>query len=244
MRRYEHSELTATRSAPPSTTTRPKAKCCCRIGRPAGWSGSVGGWFLNRDFEATGEEALSPPVDQRSFAAISLRRSRSGRTRRCSSAAGSITPAFEPLGGLPNRDFTEWSGSLGLLIQPEAANDNFVIAVSLARAARNPALEELYFFGPHPGNLAFEIGNPDLQSERGFGFDLSVRGRAERFEGELTVFRNDIKHYMFRNPISEEEFHEREEEFDERFGVEEASGRRRTTMVSSRSWSSSAATAP
>ena len=99
-----------------------------------------------------------------------------------------------------------------------------MIALSLARAARNPALEELYFFGPHPGNLAFEIGNPDLQSERGLGFDVSVRGRGERFEGELTFFRNDIKHYVFRNPLSEEEFHEREEEFDERFGVEEEPG--------------------
>ena len=39
--------------------------------RPAGrLSGSVGGWFLNRDFSAEGAEALSPPVDQRGFAAF------------------------------------------------------------------------------------------------------------------------------------------------------------------------------
>ena len=67
------------------------------------------------------------------------------------------------MAGCPNRDFTEWSGSVGLLFRPEAANDNFVIALSIARAARNPALEELYFFGPHLGNLSFEIGNPDLE---------------------------------------------------------------------------------
>ena len=36
--------------------------------------GSFGGWFLNRAFEAIGEEALSPPVDQ-SAARHSLRRS-------------------------------------------------------------------------------------------------------------------------------------------------------------------------
>ena len=29
--------------------------------------GSVGGWYLNRQFEATGAEALSPPIDQNSF---------------------------------------------------------------------------------------------------------------------------------------------------------------------------------
>ena len=32
--------------------------------------GSFGGWFLNRAFEAIGEEALSPPVDQRGAAAF------------------------------------------------------------------------------------------------------------------------------------------------------------------------------
>jgi iron complex outermembrane receptor protein len=107
------------------------------------------------------------------------------------------------------------------LIQPAAANDNFVIAVSAARAARNPALEELYFYGPHPGNLAFEIGNPDLQSENGVGFDLSIRGRSSRFEGEVTVFYNNISNYVFRNPLTEEEFHEREDEFNDRFNVDE-----------------------
>jgi len=97
---------------------------------------------------------------------------------------------------------------LGLLLKPRAANDNFVIAMSMARASRYPALEELYYFGPHPGNLAFEIGNADLDAETGFGFDLSVRGRASRVEGELTVFRNDIRNYIFRQPTGEleEEF--------------------------------------
>ena len=51
-----------------------------------------------------------------------------------------------------------------------------------------------------------------------------VRGRSDRFEAELTFFRNDIKNYVFRNPVSEEEFHDREEEFDDRFGLGEEDG--------------------
>jgi len=223
VRRYEHSELHGQEIGTTFNNNSTEGEVLLSH-RPAGrLVGSVGGWFLNRNFEAAGLEALSPPIDQRSFAGFLYEEVKwshatlqfGGRLDRSS---------FRPLGGLPNRDFTEWSSSLGLLIQPEAADDNFVIAVSLARAARNPALEELYFFGPHPGNLAFEIGNPDLQSERGFGFDISLRARSERFEGELTVFRNDIKHYVFRNPLSEDEFHDREEEFDDRFGIEEVAG--------------------
>jgi iron complex outermembrane recepter protein len=108
---------------------------------------------------------------------------------------------------------------VGLLIRPAAAKDNFVIAASLARAARPPALEELYFFGPHLGNFAFEIGNPSLVSERGLGFDLALRGRGERFEGEVSFFRNDIDNFIFRNPLSDEEFAERQDEFNERFNT-------------------------
>jgi iron complex outermembrane receptor protein len=95
-----------------------------------------------------------------------------------------------------------------------------VVALSVAHAARNPALEELYFFGNHAGNLTFEIGNPDLDSERALGFDVSVRGRSSRVHTSLTVFRNRVKDFIFRNPLTDEEFAAREEEFDERFGIE------------------------
>jgi iron complex outermembrane receptor protein len=189
--------------------------------RPAGrLVGTIGAAVLDRSFSAVGEEALSPPIDQRGASAFLYEEVRWPHATL--QFGGRVDYSkYEPEVTLPARDFTEFSGSVGLLLRPEAANDNFVVALSIARAARNPALEELYFFGPHPGNLAFEIGNPDLESEAGLGFDVSLRGRSSRFEGELTFFRNSISNYVFRNPISEEEFEEREEEFHERFGVEE-----------------------
>jgi iron complex outermembrane receptor protein len=72
------------------------------------------------------------------------------------------------------------------------------VAFSVARAARNPALEELYFHGPHAGNNAFENGDPDLQSERALGFDASVRWRGAAASGEVTFFVNQIKNFIFR----------------------------------------------
>jgi iron complex outermembrane receptor protein len=119
--------------------------------------------------------------------------------------------SFDPELELIPRDFADASGSVGLLLRPEAAGDKLTIAFNLARASRNPALEELYFFGPHPGNFAFEIGNPNLDSEHALGFDASLRWRAPRVTGEITYFRNSIDDYIFRNPVSDEEF-------DERFG--------------------------
>jgi iron complex outermembrane receptor protein len=108
-----------------------------------------------------------------------------------------------------------------LLIQPPGLDDHLTFAVNVARAARNPALEELYFFGLHHGNFAFEIGNPNLESEKGIGFDLSLRWRTGRASGEVTYFRNDIKDYIFRNPIAFDEFEVREGEFEERFAGRE-----------------------
>ena len=96
----------------------------------------------------------------------------------------------------------------------------------MARAARNPALEELFYFGAHPGNFAFEIGNPDLEPEHAFGFDLSLRWRSPRASGEVTYFRNDIRDFVFTAPLTPEEFEEREDEFAERFPGREASARK------------------
>jgi iron complex outermembrane receptor protein len=115
------------------------------------------------------------------------------------------------------RDFTTGSASGGLLLRPAAADDKLTVAVSLARAARSPALEEMFFLGVHPGNFAIEIGNPDLEPEHALGFDVSLRWRSPRASGEVTYFRNDISRYIFRNPLTVEEFEDRAPEFAARF---------------------------
>lgn len=202
VRRYQHSELEGAEVGTTFHNDTVEGEVLLSHQRTGRLVGSFGGWFMNRAFEAIGAEALSPPVDQRAYAGFIYEEVESphatvqfgGRLDRAS---------YEPTGELRPRDFTEFSGSVGLLIKPQAAKDNFVIAVNLARAARYPALEELYYFGPHPGNLAFEIGNPDLEAEHALGFDLSLRGRGERFEAELTFFRNGIANYIFREPTGE-----------------------------------------
>jgi iron complex outermembrane receptor protein len=209
-RRYRHEELVAgevgTRFENDTFDTNLQARHR-QFGR---LTGTVGGSFLTRHFNAIGEEALSPPVDERSFAVFVYEEVT--WPHATVQFGGRINHAsFTPQGELPERDFTDGSGSVGLLIRPAAANDRVTLAFSLAHASRNPALEELYFFGPHPGNFAFEIGNPALESERALGFDASVRWRHRRASGEFTYFRNSIDKYIFRNPISEEQF-------DERFG--------------------------
>ena len=223
VRRYEHSELEGEEIGTTFNNDQLEGEVLLSHRKTAGLLGSVGGWLLNRQFEAIGGEALSPPVDQNSVAAF-LYEEMAWPHATLQFGGRLDHTRYAPDGGLPNTDFTEFSGSVGLLIRPAAAQDNFVIAASLARAARPPALEELYFFGPHLGNFAYEIGNPNLEPERALGFDLALRARGRRFEGEVSLFRNNISHFIFRNPISDEEFESREDEFDDRFNVEHGGG--------------------
>ena len=177
--------------------------------------GSIGGSIFDRRFEATGEEALSPAVDQRTFAAFLYEELTwphvtlqfGGRLDRID---------YDPHGE-PARDFTTGSGSFGLLFRPAAADDRLTLALSAASAARSPALEELFFFGPHPGNFAFEVGNPALDPEHALGVDVSLRWRGRRASGEITYFRNSIRDYIFAAPLADEDFEAREEEFALRF---------------------------
>lgn len=197
--------------------------------RPVGlMTGTVGVSGYVRAFEAIGEEALSPPVDQNVFSAFTYQEVPwSHLTLQFGARYDRST--FSPEGGLPAREFNNVSLSAGALFRP---TDQSTLAVSLARAARNPALEELYFFGVHAGNLAFEIGNPNLDSEVAYGLDLSYRVRLRRVSAEVTYFNSTINDYIFRSPVSEEDFelrfgglededHEEEGDHDHGHGDEE-----------------------
>lgn len=204
-RRYRHDELVAGKVGTRFGNDTDELNVMLRHRRAGRVTGTIGVWALNRRFSALGEEALSPPVKERGVAAFFYEEVTwphvtfqfGARVNRAS---------FEPEQDLPARDFTDASGSIGLLFRPQAADDKFTLALSVARAARNPALEELYFFGPHPGNFAFEIGNAQLNSEKAVGIDVSARWRGSRISGELSYFRNSIADFILRNPLSREEF--------------------------------------
>jgi len=207
VRKYEHAELEGDEVGTTFNNDTLEGEVLLSHKRTGRLVGSFGGWFMNRAFASIGEEALSPPVDQRAAAAFLYEEIESPHATV--QFGGRLDHAkFEPEQNRRERTFTEWSASVGLLLKPQAANDNLVIALNLARASRYPSLEELYYFGPHPGNLSFEIGNDELAAEHALGFDLSLRARGARFEGEFSFFRNDISNYIFRQPTGdiEDEF--------------------------------------
>ena len=169
--------------------------------------GTFGFWGTHRSYSSQGEEALAPPTTQNTFAGFVYEELSFSHVSF--QLGGRVDQTgFSPDGAsvgrpeLVDRDFTELSGSLGLVGH---LRDDLTLAVNFARAARNPSLEELYNHGPHAGNFAFEIGNPELGAEKGLGLDVSLRYRSRRLHGELTWFRNSIDDFIFAFPTGEVE---------------------------------------
>ncbi len=215
MRRYKHEELEGEEVGTAFKNNTEEVELMAGHRSLGRMKGQFGGWFLNRAFGATGAEALSPDVDQRGLSAFLFEEVT--WTHFTFQFGGRIDHArYSPVDE-DERTFNAGSGSVGLLFTPAAANDRLTFAVSLARAARIPALEELFYLGPHPGNFAFEIGNPDLTPEHALGFDVSMRWRHARASGEITYFRNDISDFVFRRPISIEDLEDEIDQFEDRF---------------------------
>lgn len=160
--------------------------------------GSFGFWGMQRDFEARGAEALAPPTTQNAFAVFALEELDYERIKF--QFGGRLEHnRYRPI-GLPDRNFTAFSGSTGFAIPlPE----RFTFATSFSHSSRAPALEELYNNGPHVGNLTFEVGNPNLKIERGNGLEVSLRRLTPRFHTEANFFYYRFSNFVFLAPTGE-----------------------------------------
>ena len=188
-------------------------------------SGRFGFWGLARDYSASGEEALAPPVDQNAFAGFALqvldfdtfKIQLGGRveTQRYRPAFGLRGTAGdeddhhaeeddhemeheddhdEEIAEAVERTFTGASASVG--IHAETWHGGAFVA-NYAHSYRAPSLEELYNFGPHAGNLAFEVGNPSLLAETGDGIELSLRHEDEPVHGSVNFFYYGFRNFIF-----------------------------------------------
>ncbi len=101
-----------------------------------------------------------------------------------------------------DRQFLGASASIGL--HADVGADSAFVA-NLTHSHRAPALEELYNFGPHVGNLAFEVGNPELDAETTLGVDLSFRHQTDRVRSSLNGYFYSIDNFIFGDRTDEVE---------------------------------------
>ena len=164
-------------------------------------SGSFGFSGQNRDYNTLGPEAIAPPVVQNNVAlfgveTLDLKKLSLQFGGRFEHAG--YDPGLHPtLGPQPDRSFNGASAAAGIRV-PLWSGGAFV--ANYTHSYRTPALEELYNFGDHPGNVAFEIGNAQLRNETGNGVDFSVRHSSQRARAEANFFLYGLNDFVFLSP--------------------------------------------
>jgi hemoglobin/transferrin/lactoferrin receptor protein len=94
---------------------------------------------------------------------------------------------------LLENDYLTLAGAVGANV---VVADGIALATNLSSGFRAPSVFELYANGVHGGVAAFQTGNPNLDPERSFSADLSVRVRRDRLTVEVTGYVNVINNYI------------------------------------------------
>lgn len=163
-----------------------------------------GAWGIETqkiDFSALGAEAFLPPTEtlihsvfafeKLDFKPVSLEIG--GRYDRSSVKADS-NPVFGPA---RERKFDTFGLSAGLVWQ---VNPTYTVALSTAYTERAPNYLELFAKGPHLATLAYEVGDPNLGTEKSTGIDLSFRKNSGRVKGAVTLFYNHFDDFIAQIP--------------------------------------------
>ncbi|MEX2572675.1 MAG: TonB-dependent receptor [Balneolaceae bacterium] len=97
------------------------------------------------------------------------------------------------IGHVRERHFTGLESSVSAIYD---FGRGFFLGSTFMHSWRSPSLEELYSEGPHLAVYSFEVGNPDLDPERGLGSELFARFKQDNASIELTGYYNYFGNYL------------------------------------------------
>ncbi|HET6681316.1 MAG TPA: TonB-dependent receptor [Gemmatimonadaceae bacterium] len=174
------------------------------------WVGAIGAQALFKQYEAEGEEALTPGARSTSGGAFIYQEvplttsardeshtprlqlgARYDRYRIVSSDGGA------QFGPATSRTFDNVSGSVGLSLP---LGRGITLSGSAARAFRAPTVEELFANGFHAATNTFERGNPDLEAETNAGVDGVLRVQSGTKSLQLSGYWNRVNDYIALAP--------------------------------------------
>jgi iron complex outermembrane receptor protein len=172
------------------------------------WRAAWGAQLYTRDFEAIGAEAFVPRnlttqvglFTLHSFDLGAVRAEVGGRYEHTD-----IRSTDTEFGGGPvnvRRDFDAISVTAGASVR---LGPDWRLAGSVTRSERAPSAEELLANGPHAATAAFEVGDPDFDTERSLGGEVSIRTETARHTFSATAFYQDYSGFIELFPTGEEE---------------------------------------
>lgn len=167
--------------------------------RQDGIGGGFGAQYFQRDFDVIGDEKFLPKNTTRQFGLFALESYEAGPFKAEAGARyehQEVKASADATIGNPDlsRSFNAFSGSLGASY---ALADAVRIGLNLSHTERAPSAEELFANGPHAGTQAFEIGNPDLEKERSWGIEGTLKASGDGYSLGASVYHSWFKNYIF-----------------------------------------------
>lgn len=165
--------------------------------------GTFGVFAMESRFEKRGTHTLIPNSRSRGVAVYGLEHVERGRLRATFGARWDLrdlTVEDDAVLGLgaQSQTHTAVTGSAGLAYR---VGEHVSLVTSVGRGFRAPAAPDLFANGFHEGTRAYERGNPSLGVEASLNADVGVRVEAPQLTGEVTVFRNAIRDYIYLRPF-------------------------------------------
>ena len=159
----------------------------------AEWQGVIGMQHSYRDFSAIGEESFTPPaetqttglfwVGQKSFAKFDLE------------TGIRVEKVTHDPDGTSSESFTGSSASLGVVIP---AAHYWQLGLLADYSIRVPVSEELYSFGPHLATRSFEIGDPNLETEKALGLSATLQGEGTHWDIAATLYATQFRDFIYQ----------------------------------------------
>ena len=75
--------------------------------------------------------------------------------------------------------------------------DNLSMNIGLSSFERAPDVVELFMNGPHLATGRFEVGNPNLATERSNNVDVTFDYTVDNMFAKVTYYQNDINNYIY-----------------------------------------------
>jgi len=157
-----------------------------------GWRGASGVQYQTRDFEALGAEAFVPPNKTRQYGLFTLQEYTKGNLDAEVAVRFDTAELRADTLGL-TRSFNNVSAAFGLGYHI----GDLKIGANISRTGRAPAVEELFSNGPHIATQAFEIGDPDLKSERAWNGELYARYDTPGTAFSGTLYTNRFDNFIY-----------------------------------------------
>lgn len=161
--------------------------------------GTMGLWAETKDYAVNG--ANTPDSDAYSFSAFIVEETDWGSLHLKGGLRydynRTVPVEDDPdskIGHIRARTFQALASSVSAIYN---FGKGYYLGSTLMHSFRPPSQEELYSEGPHLASYSYEIGNPDLDPERGLGKELFMRYRGDNVSAEIAGYHNAFSNYIY-----------------------------------------------